>query len=131
MTGMTPFLMFQGGKGEEALDFYVATIPDSHVVAIERFGAGDPGPEGTIKRAHVVIAGQAVMAHDSFVTHGFDFTPSFSFFVNCGDEEEFDRLTAALSEGGQVLMPPGNYGWSRKFGWISDRFGVSWQVELA
>ena len=86
MTSMTPFLMFQGGKGEAALDFYVATIPDSRLVAIDRFGPGDPGPEGTIKRAHAIIAGQAVMVHDSFVTHGFDFTPSFSFFVDCGDE---------------------------------------------
>ena len=131
MTSMTPFVMFQGGKGEAALDFYVATIPDSRLVAIDRFGPGDPGPEGTIKRAHAIIAGQAVMVHDSFVTHGFDFTPSFSFFVDCGDEAEFDRLAAALSDGGQVLMPPGDYGWSRKFAWLSDRFGVSWQVNLA
>ncbi len=131
MTTATPFLMFQGGKGEEAIGFYVATVPDSRIVGIERFAAGDPGPEGTIKRAHVTIAGQAVMVHDSFIEHGFDFTPSFSFFVECDDEAEFDRLAAALSDGGQVLMPPDNYGWSRKFGWVSDRFGVSWQVNWA
>jgi len=131
MTSMTPFLMFQGGKGEEALDFYVATVPDSRIVAIDRFAAGEPGPEGTIKRAHAVIAGQAVMAHDSFIRHEFDFTPSFSFFIECDDEAGFDRLVAALSDGGGVLMPPDNYGWSRKFGWVSDRFGVSWQVNLA
>lgn len=130
MTCATPFLMFQGGKGRAALDFYVATIPGSRIDAIELFGPEGPGPEGTIKRAYATIAGQKVMVHDSFVRHAFDFTPSWSFFLDVADEAEFDRLFAALSEDGQVLMPPGNYGWSPKFGWVSDRFGVSWQVDL-
>ena len=95
------------------------------------FGAEGPGPEGTILRAYVTIAGQSVMAHDSFLQHGFDFTPSFSFYLECAGEAEFDLLFATLSEGGAVLMPPANYGWSPKFGWLSDRFGVSWQLNLA
>lgn len=131
MTKATPFLMFQHGKAAEALDFYVATVPGSRIDSIERFGQGGPGPEGTVLRAYATIAGQAVMAHDSFITHGFDFTPSWSFFLDCADEAEFDRLAAALAEGGAVLMPPDNYGWSRRFGWVSDRFGVSWQLNLA
>ncbi|WP_404335465.1 VOC family protein [Sphingomonas sp. MMS12-HWE2-04] len=106
MTKVTPFLMFQGGKAEAALNFYVETVPGSRIEAIERFGAQGPGPEGTVLRAEVVLAGQPVMAHDSFVAHDFDFTPSFSFFVACDDRAEFDALFAALSEGGQVLMPP-------------------------
>ena len=83
-----------------------------------------------MKRAVVEIAGQTVMAHDSFITHGFDFTPSFSFFVDCAGADEIERLFAALSEGGAVLMPLDNYGWSDRFGWVSDRFGVSWQLNL-
>lgn len=130
MTHATPFLMFQGGKGRAALDFYVEHLPDSRIDSMELFGAEGPGPEGTILRAHVTITGQKVMVHDSFITHGFDFTPSFSFFVTGADEGEFDRLFATLSEGGGVLMPPDNYGWSRKFGWLNDRFGVSWQLDL-
>jgi len=130
MTRMKPFLLFQGGRAEEALRFYVDAIPDSRIEKLELFGPEGPGPEGTVLRAYATIAGQQVMAHDSFVTHGFDFTPSFSFFVECADEAEFDRLSAVLSEGGAVLMPPGNYGWSRKFAWVSDRFGVSWQLDL-
>lgn len=130
MTTMSPFLMFQGGKGEAALDFYVATLPDSRIVSIERFGPEGPGPEGTILRAVAEIAGQKVMAHDTFVTHAFDFTPSFSFFVDCADADEIERLFATLSEGGGVLMPLDNYGWSDKFGWVNDRFGVSWQLNL-
>lgn len=131
MTSMKPFLMFQGGRAEAALRFYVETIPDSRIDALERFGPEGPGPEGTVLRAYVTIAGQQVMAHDSFITHGFDFTPSFSFFLECADEAEFDRLFAALSGEGGVLMPPGNYGWSRRFAWVNDRFGVSWQLNLA
>lgn len=131
MTSMKPFLMFQGGRAEAALRFYVETIPDSRIDALELFGPEGPGPEGTVLRATVTIAGQQVMAHDSFITHGFDFTPSFSFFLECADEAEFDRLFDALSNEGGVLMPPDNYGWSRKFAWVNDRFGVSWQLDLA
>lgn len=131
MTRATPFLMFQGGKAEAALRFYAEHVPDSRIVSIERFAADGPSPEGTVLRAHAVVGGQAVMAHDSWITHGFDFTPSFSFFLECSDTGEFDRLAALLAEAGAVLMPPDNYGWSRKFAWVSDRFGVSWQLDLA
>lgn len=130
MTKATPFLMFQHGKAEEALDFYIAVVPDSRIVSIERFGAEGPGPAGSVLRAHVEIAGQPVMAHDSFIAHGFDFTPSWSFLLDCADEAEADRLFAALGAGGAVLMPLDNYGWSRRFGWVSDRFGVAWQINL-
>jgi predicted 3-demethylubiquinone-9 3-methyltransferase (glyoxalase superfamily) len=76
------------------------------------------------------LAGQRLMCSDSFVQHQFSFTPSVSLFVDCADEAELDRLYAALSEKGGVLMPLGEYGFSRKFGWVNDRFGVSWQVNL-
>ncbi|AQR74713.1 VOC family protein [Sphingomonas sp. LM7] len=130
MTSMTPFLMFQGGKARAALDFYVATVPDSRIVSLDRFGPDGPGPEGTVLRAHAVIAGQPVMAHDSFITHDFDFTASWSFFLECEDESDCELLFAALGEGGQILMPLDNYGWSRRFGWVSDKFGVAWQINL-
>jgi predicted 3-demethylubiquinone-9 3-methyltransferase (glyoxalase superfamily) len=130
MTRATPFLMFQNGKAQAALDLYVSIVPGSRIVSIERFGPQGPGPEGSILRALVEIAGQPVMAHDSFIAHGFDFTPSFSFFVDCADEAEIERLFAALGEGGGVLMPLGDYGFSRRFGWIADRFGISWQLNL-
>jgi predicted 3-demethylubiquinone-9 3-methyltransferase (glyoxalase superfamily) len=129
-TAMTPFLMFQGGKGEAALDFYVEHVPGSRIVSMERWGPGSPGKEGTILRATVEIAGQAVMAHDSYIDHGFDFTPSISFFLECADEAELERLWAVLSEGGATLMPLDNYGWSKRFGWLADRFGISWQLNL-
>jgi predicted 3-demethylubiquinone-9 3-methyltransferase (glyoxalase superfamily) len=129
MTRATPFLMFEG-RAEEALAFYAETIPDSRIVSIDRWSADSPGKDGTVLRAHAVIAGQPVMAHDSYVSHGFAFTPSISFYVECADEAEIERLAVALSEGGTELMPLGDYGWSRRFGWFSDRFGISWQLNL-
>ena len=56
MTSMKPFLLFQGGRAEEALRFYVETIPGSRIDALERFGPEGPGPEGTVLRATVTIA---------------------------------------------------------------------------
>lgn len=130
MSRATPFLMFQGGKAEEALRFYVDHLPDSRLESVEHFGSAAAGPEGTVLRAVAVIAGQRVMAHDSFVTHGFDFTPSWSFFLDCTDRAEFNRLFDLLSTAGAVLMPADNYGWSVRFAWVSDRYGISWQLNL-
>ena len=60
----------------------------------------------------------------------FTFTPAISLFVECEDEAELDTAFARLSDGGAALMPPGDYGFSRKFAWLADRFGVSWQLNL-
>jgi predicted 3-demethylubiquinone-9 3-methyltransferase (glyoxalase superfamily) len=128
---MTPFVMFQKATGRAAIEFWASVVPDSCIETLELFGPEGPGTEGTIKRAVVVIGGQRVMVHDSFMDHGFGFTPSHSFFLNCSDEPEIDRLFELLSEGGRILMPLGDYGWSRKFGWVEDRYGVAWQLELA
>ena len=62
--------------------------------------------------------------------HAFTFTPSISLFVDCESEAELERVFTQVSAGGVVLMPVGNYGFSTKFGWLSDRFGVSWQLNL-
>ena len=130
MTRATTLLMFQCGNAEAALNFYAETVPDSRIVSLQRFGPEGPGPEGTVLRAVAEIAGLTVMAHDSFIQHGFDFTPSTSFFVECDDEAQIDALAAKLLEGGTAHMPLGSYGFSRKFAWIADKFGVSWQVNL-
>ena len=70
------------------------------------------------------------MCIDSAVSHGFTFTPSMSIFVDCGSAAELERAFAALAAGGAVLMPLENYGFSTRFGWVNDRFGVSWQLNL-
>jgi len=124
------FLMFEG-RCEEAISFYVSLFPDAAVSSIRRYGPEGPGAEGSVKQATFTIQGQTFMAIDSPVRHGFTFTPAMSLFVDCTDEAEIDALFAKLSEGGQVLMPLAAYPFSRRFGWLSDRFGVSWQLSLA
>lgn len=129
-TQATPFLMFQGGVADEAISFYLSLFDDGRLIDVTRHGPEGPGPEGTIQLARFALAGQEFLASDSFVTHGFSFTPSFSVWVETGSAEEIDRLFAALGEGGGELMPLGDYGFSARFGWVNDRFGVSWQLNL-
>ncbi|AKQ60334.1 VOC family protein [Bordetella hinzii] len=124
-----PFLMFQG-QAEEAMRFYVSLFPDGAVESLERYGASGPGAPGTLHQARFTVAGQRVMCIDSPTPHGFGFTPSVSFFVDCDDEAQLARLAQALAEQGATLMPLDNYGFSRKFTWVQDRFGVSWQLNL-
>lgn len=126
---ITTFLMFEG-KAEQAMTFYLSLFDGAEVVSITRYGPEGPGAEGSVVQATFTLAGQQYMVSDSYVSHAFTFTPSVSLFVTCADEAEIDRLYAALSEGGGELMPLGDYGFSKKFGWINDRFGVSWQLNL-
>jgi predicted 3-demethylubiquinone-9 3-methyltransferase (glyoxalase superfamily) len=130
MDKVTPFLMFQDGKAEEAMNFYTSLIEDSAITNIVRYGANESGDEGTVMQATFSLKGQEFMCIDSNVKHQFSFTPSFSIFVTCNTEEKLDNLYQKLNEGGQALMPLGDYGFSKKFGWLNDRFGVSWQLNL-
>ncbi len=125
-----PFLMFEG-RAEQAMDFYVSLFPGARVNEIERYGANRAGAEGSVLKASFSIGNQTVLCIDSIVKHTFTFTPAFSFFVDCPSEEELRRIHAALAAGGSELMPLGEYGFSRKFGWVNDRYGVSWQLNLA
>jgi len=130
MGKVTPFLMFQDGKAEEAMNYYISIIDDSEITSIVRYGANEAGDEGTVMQATISVKGQEFMCIDSNVKHQFTFTPSFSIYVTCDTEEEINRLYQKLLEGGQALMPIGDYGFSQKFGWLNDRFGVSWQLNL-
>ncbi|MFD8411874.1 VOC family protein [Streptomyces sp. NPDC059650] len=127
---ITTFLMFEG-RAEEAMAFYTSLFDDAEVLDITRYGAGGPGPEGSVQYATFSLAGQQFMCIDSYVKHEFGFTPAVSLFVQCDSGDELDRLYEALAEQGAELMPVGDYGFSARFGWVNDRFGVSWQLNLA
>lgn len=130
MGKVTPFLMFQDGKAEEAMNYYTSIIKDSEITSIVRYGANESGDEGTVMQATFSLKGQDFMCIDSNLKHQFTFTPSFSIFVTCETEEEINNVYQKLIEGGQALMPIGDYGFSQRFGWLNDRFGVSWQLNL-
>jgi predicted 3-demethylubiquinone-9 3-methyltransferase (glyoxalase superfamily) len=129
-TKITPFLMFNG-KAEEALRFYRTVFPNSTVRELTHYRAGEAGPVGSVKRALFTLAGQDVMCIDSPVRHDFSFTPAMSLFVECDSAAQLDDFFAQLGAGGKTLMAPDAYGFSRKFAWVSDRYGVSWQLNLA
>lgn len=126
---VTPFLMFEG-HAEEAMRFYVGLFPRSEIRQIHRYGPGGPGAEGSVIRSDFTVAGLDLICIDSPAKHAFTSTPSVSLFVECETEAELDSVFGQLSAGGTVLMPLGNYGFSTKFGWLNDRFGVSWQLNL-
>lgn len=123
ITAANPFWMFQG-RCEEALTFYAATIPGARIVSL------DKKPDGTVAMARLAIGGLEILANDSPPVHDFAFTPSTSTFFTVDTPQDVDSLTAALGEGGKLHMPPNDYGFSQRFGWAEDRFGVSWQINL-
>lgn len=129
MKSVTPFLMFQG-NAEEAMNHYISIIEDSEITSITRYGPNQPGAEGSVMHATFSLKGQTFMCIDSNVKHDFTFTPSFSIYLTCESEAEIEKVYGALIDGGGAMMPLDNYGFSQKFGWIADKFGVSWQLNL-
>lgn len=131
MTTARPFLLFQDNNAEEAMTFYVSLFPDGKILEIVRYAPDAPGKEGSVMKGSFTVAGQTLMCTDSIAKHDFTFTPAFSLFVECETLGQLETLCAALSEHGKQLMPPGDYGFSQRFAWVSDRYGVSWQLNLA
>ncbi|MDP9942088.1 VOC family protein [Ectopseudomonas alcaliphila] len=134
MKSIKTSLMFvgeQAGKAEEAIKFYISLFPGSEIIDIQRYGIGEHEPEGSTKMARFTISGTEFMALDSHLDHQFNFTPSMLLHVECESTREVEEIFQALAEGGSELMPLDNYGFSQKFGWLKDRYGVSWQLNLS
>jgi predicted 3-demethylubiquinone-9 3-methyltransferase (glyoxalase superfamily) len=124
---MATMLMFTG-QAEEAIGFYAGLFDDAQIEAIEHYGEDQPAMTGQVVHARFRVNGQLVMAMDGPPVHDFTFTPSSSFFVMCDSDAEVDRLYTALAEGGSVLMGLDAYPFARRYAWVNDRFGVSWQL---
>ena len=129
MQKLTTFLMFDG-RAEEAMTFYSDLFNNSQIVDLSRYGPEDQAMEGKIRQATLSIHGHEFKFIDSPITHPFSFTPAISIFVQCQTEEEIERLFSSFSSEGQILMPLGAYPFSKKFGWVNDKFGISWQLSL-
>ena len=130
MTSVSTHIMFQG-DASEALALYASIFPGFQTIEREDYGVEDVGPVGTVKLATINFNSATLKVIDSPIPHDFDFTPSMSLFVDCQNDPELERCFAALSDGGEVMMPLNNYGFSQRFGWCRDRFGLSWQLNLA
>ncbi|GAB1575687.1 VOC family protein [Bordetella petrii] len=127
LPAVTPFLMFEG-QAEEAVNWYMSLFPGSAMRHIQRYGPEGPGREGSIVQARFELNGREFMCIDSPAKHAFGFTPAISLFVDCESAAEVDRLYAAFSDGGTVLMPLDAYPFSPRFAWVQDKYGVSWQL---
>jgi predicted 3-demethylubiquinone-9 3-methyltransferase (glyoxalase superfamily) len=123
----TPFLMFQG-EAKAALALYREAFPDFEQLLLQEHAEGELA--GQVAMARIRIGGQEIMLNDSPPVHDFTFTPATSIFLTCDDEAQLRRLARVLGDGGTALMPVDNYGFSRLFAWVADRFGVSWQLNL-
>ena len=134
MKSISTCLLFvgdQAGKAEEAITFYTSLFTNSHIVSIERYGAGEHEPEGSVKVARFTLNNIEHIALDSALEHKFNFTPSMSLFVECESLNEINTVYQSLVDGGSELMPLDNYGFSQRFGWVNDKYGVSWQLNFA
>lgn len=119
-------------QAEEMARFYTSLFDDSSIGRIARYseeGQEIHGqPAGSVLTVEFEIAGFSMIALNG--GPHFKLNPSISLFVVCESESEIDALWTAFSDGGEVAMPLDKYHWSEKYGWVQDRFGLSWQLSL-
>ena len=122
MEKITPHLWFDN-NAEEAAKFYTSIFKDSK---IKNMTTLHNTPSGTVDIFTIDLLGQEF----TLISAGplFKFNPSVSFLVVCSTKEEVDELWGNLSEGGTALMELGKYPFSEKYGWVQDKYGLSWQV---
>ena len=124
------FLTFQDNNAENAMNFYVELFDNSRIVNVKRWGKDGAAEEGKIMHATFNLNGNLFMCSDSPPIHDWDFSPAVSNYIECKNENELETLFSKLSENGIITLPLSNYGFSKKFGWVIDQFGVSWQLNL-
>lgn len=127
MQKIVPFLWFDS-QAEEAAQFYTSLFGNSKILGRAYYGEAGPAPAGTLMTISFQLEGQTFTALNGGPV--FKFTPAISFFVTCRTAQEVDALWEKLSEKGKVLMELQKYPFSEKFGWVADRYGLSWQLHL-
>jgi predicted 3-demethylubiquinone-9 3-methyltransferase (glyoxalase superfamily) len=116
MQKIIPCLWFNG-NAEEAAEFYVSLLPDSHIDRILKSPADTPsGSAGMVLTVEFTLAGTQYMGLNG--GSQFPFTEAVSFQIYCDDQPEVDRLWSALAKGGSEVA----------CGWLKDRWGLSWQI---
>ncbi len=131
MEKIIPYLWFDT-QAEEAVSFYVSAFGNSRMGGVSRYGEEAAEASGRQKGSAMIVEfeleGQQFVALNGGPV--FTFSPAVSFFVSCGTTGEIDGLWKKLSPGGKALMDLGKYPFSEKYGWLIDRYGVSWQFFL-
>ena len=116
-----PCLMFiceKHGKTLDAIDFYTSIFEKSAILSIAHYDVLDDAPGKTIKHGRFLLHNQEFLAFDSHQDHDFSITGAISFYVDCENQEEVDKLWNALSQEGEIMQ----------CGWIADKYGVTWQI---
>jgi predicted 3-demethylubiquinone-9 3-methyltransferase (glyoxalase superfamily) len=131
MQKITPCVWFNG-EAEEAVNFYTSVFKNSNIGKILRYDEASAEasgqPLGSVLTIEFEIYGNQFLALNG--GSAFKINPSVSLFVITNDETEVDFLWEKFSDGGKVLMELNQYDWSKKYGWIEDKFGLSWQLML-
>lgn len=122
MQKITPHLWFDK-EARAAAELYVSLFPNSKVKNVTTL---HNTPSGDCDIVSFELAGQSFMA----ISAGplFKFTPAVSFLVACATKEEVDSLWKKLLDGGSAMMELGAYPFSERYGWLQDRYGLSWQL---
>jgi predicted 3-demethylubiquinone-9 3-methyltransferase (glyoxalase superfamily) len=128
--GLRTFFTFQGGVAGAALQLYADVFDDFELTSIAHYGPAGAGPEGTVMVAVFRLAGGEFSCADSPVDHAWGFTPAISLWIDCDSVDEQTRIFDQLAAVGQVFMPLDDYGFSTRFGWVGDAYGVTWQLNL-
>jgi predicted 3-demethylubiquinone-9 3-methyltransferase (glyoxalase superfamily) len=125
MQKIIPHLWFDK-EAKEAAELYTSLFPDSKVNNITTL---HDTPSGDCDIVSFTLANQSFMA----ISAGplFKFNPSISFHIKCQTKEEVDALWEKLLPGGTVLMELGSYPFSERYGWLQDKYGLSWQIIFA
>jgi predicted 3-demethylubiquinone-9 3-methyltransferase (glyoxalase superfamily) len=113
---ITPFLWFDG-KAEEAMKLYTSLFPNSKIVTSKKWAAGSGFSPDWIMMGTIEIDGLRVHMFDAGPQ--FKFNESFSFFVQCKNQQEVDKYWNTLTSDG---------GAESQCGWLKDKFGFSWQI---
>ena len=117
-------------QAEEAANFYVSIFDNAAILNTTPYLVETPSnkPEGSVMTVDFELENLTFTALNG--GPHFKFTPAISFIVNCESKKEVDELWEKISEGGQALMPLDSYPFSDRYGWTTDKYGLSWQLML-
>ena len=126
---IVPFLWFDN-NAEEAAHFYASVFKNSRVKTTTRYNEESAKASGMPKGSVMTVSFQIEGMEFTAINGGpaFQISPAISFMVNCRTREKIDDLWNKLSDGGHVMMELGNYPFSERYGWVQDKYGVSWQL---
>lgn len=125
MQKITSHLWFDK-EAKEAAAFYTSVFPDSHITTSTTI---TDTPSGDSDMVSFTLAGQQFMA----ISAGpyFKLNPSISLFVIFDSEADIEKAWNVLIEGGKALMEYNTYPWAQKYGWLEDKYGLSWQLSFS